>query len=228
MMLALATPADAQPVTVEIVAVGHAETPADRYEISGVIVAGADSDTAAAALLAKRKQAVLDQVAAAGANAVIRDGSEFELFSSDPAAAMSLARGNVDAKVEGKNQVSAIVTITAPNRAAIDKVKAAIASIPGVRNTGTPLSSLNDAAAARRVAKADAMVKAKTEADGYANRLGFGNAVLTAISEKTDFSAMFQANNGKVPALAMFQKSTDDTVTTEVTLTVTYRLDTKR
>jgi uncharacterized protein YggE len=227
--LALAAPVATQPVTVEIVAVGHAETPADRFEISALITAGADTDAAAAALLARRKQEVLDKVAAVGGRGEARDGNEFELFATDPAAAMSLRGGQGgDDKVEGKVQVSAIVTIATSTRSAITQAKAAITGMQGVKNTGTPLSSLSDPISARRTAKADALTKARTEADVYATRLGLGTATLIAISEKSDFAAMFQASNGKVPAFAMFQKSTSDTVITEVTMTVTYRIDPNR
>lgn len=227
--LALAAPANAQPVTVEIVAVGHVETPADRFELSTLVTAGGDSDAAAAATLAKRKQDVLTKVAAAGAHGETRDGNEFELFATDPFAAMSLRGSAVgEDKTEGKVQASAIVTISAPTRAAITQAKAGITGMPGVKNTGTPLSSLNDAVSARRAAKADALTKARAEADAYSANLGLGAPTLTAISEKSDISGMFQATNGKVPAFAMFQKSTGDVVATEVTITVTYRIDPKR
>ncbi len=228
--LALAAPGDAaQSVTVEIVTVGRAEAPADRFQLSALVTASGNSEAAAAALLAKRKQEVIDKARAAGAQVELREGSEVDLFSSDPMAAMSLMRGD-KADVAAKSRATAVAVIIATTRASIDQAQAAVTAIDGVKSAGQPLTSLQNPDAARRAAKADGLAKARTEVDDYASRLGLPNVTLIGISEKTDLgSALLSAaaGDGKTP-FSPFQRSTANVVATDVPMTVTFRLEAKR
>lgn len=228
--LALAAPQQAQPVTVEIVAIGHSETPADKFQLAALLTVSADSDVAASALLAKRVQELTDKVRATGAQIDVRSGSQFELFASDPSLAMTLIGAPDVSGAGGKKSASAIAVIIAPDSATVVRAGAAAATVTGVKTAGEPTSLLTDPAAARRTAKSDGLTKARVEADAYAAKLGLGGVTLIAVSEKMDFGAVMlssYASGGKQPAFGPLQRSTGNTVLTDVPLTVTYRIDPK-
>ncbi|MES2095417.1 MAG: SIMPL domain-containing protein [Pseudomonadota bacterium] len=218
---ALAVPAT-QPVTVDIVTVGHVDAPAQRYELTVFVEAKGASEALAKDLLVKRRKTLIDQIIAAGA----------ELGSAETNPMAVLMSGGFignDVADEGKEKTAReTLNITAPTRAIANKVKAIVASTEGAKSNDMVLSSLDDMTAARRAAKSDGLAKARAEADGYATKLGLGAVTLVAISEKADLGSLMMIGDGKSPPFGLLgRKSTGDTVPVDVPMTVSFRLDPK-
>lgn len=239
-MVAIATAllAAATPVTVEIVTSGHIETPADRFRLSGSVLACAATQEEADALLVQKRAAVdrtmaaLGVVPAAATPATpsflgIVGGLMSSRTSTDcnkPNVADILRDADAKPAVKkDKAGASAALSYDAPDRATATRAVAALKAAdvkPG--EFATPV--LLDEAPARRAAKQQALARARAEADAYAGPLGSAAPVLIAISERQDLgSSDFAAR--MLQSFGLPGTAAGDKVATDVTLTVQFRLD---
>ncbi|WP_168371722.1 SIMPL domain-containing protein [Sphingomonas sp. Leaf357] len=237
---ALLTGASGTPVTVEIVASGHVETPADRYRISGSVLACAATQAEADALLAQKTAAItrtmsgmrvtpaavagekLSFASMMGAMSAGRGASECNKSGLDDmlsAAADEKAKDKPAAKVGASAPLSFDARDAATASRAIAALKAADA-----KPSDKAIPVLLDETAAKRSAKQQALAKARVEAEAYGAPLGFGTATLTGISERQDWGSLdFMGQIMRTIGLAGAGPS--DKVVTDVTLTVSFRLE---
>ena len=226
--LALAGPANA-PVTVEVVAVGHVDTPATKFVLAVELSATGDSDDKAKAALAKKKAALVQQLTAAGVTLVPEEPgavkvAPIKLESMD---AMTSDGSKSDAE---KPSASESFSVQAPTRAAITAAQDVIAKTDGASADQPPISSIGDNAVASRAAKRDAIAKAKLDAQNYAESLGYSNATVVSVSERGDLGTLFTFGMSMAARgpKTMFEPSRGDTVPIDVAVTVTFRLDGKK
>ncbi|MEG3122950.1 SIMPL domain-containing protein [Sphingomonas sp. GB1N7] len=237
---ALLAGASATPVTVEIVASGHVETPADRYRITGGVLACAATQTEADAMLAQKIAAITRTMSGMRVAPAASAGEKLSLARM--MGAMSAGRGASECnksaledmlsgageekpknKPAEKVGASAPLSFDAPDAAtaarAIVALKAADAK---PSDKATPV--LLDETAAKRAAKQQALAKARVEAEAYGAPLGLGAATLTKISERQDWGSLdFMGQMMRTIGLAGTGPS--DRVMTDVALTVEFRLD---
>lgn len=236
---ALLAGASATPVTVEIVASGHVETPADRYRISGSVLACAATQADADALLAQKTAAItrtmgemrvtpaavagekLSFASMMGAMSAGRGASE-----CNPSHLQDLlenaAKGKTDKPVE-KVGASAPLSFDARDAATASRAIAALKAADA-KPSDKAIPVLLDETAAKRSAKQQALAKARVEAEAYGAPLGLGVATLTGISERQDWGSLdFMGQMMRTIGLAGAGPS--DKVVTDVTLTVSFRLD---
>ncbi len=236
--------ASATPITVEIVASGHIETPASAYRVSGNVLACAASQVEADRLLAQKTGAIDRSMAAIGVrNAqgaekpsltgmvaglmATRTASE---CNSDMTALLNpMKSGDTSAakKADGSTarQLSANASLSfdAPDRATAARAIAALkAADAKPSDIVTPV--LTDDSAPRRAAKQQALAKARTEADAYATPLALGRVTLSAISERQDIGSADYIGQ-MLRSFGLPVTASTDTVATDVTLTVTFRLE---
>ncbi|RYD47714.1 MAG: DUF541 domain-containing protein, partial [Sphingomonadales bacterium] len=183
----------AAPVSVEIVATGEITVPAQRFRMSVKLSAKADTEDAAKAKLAANRATLVRALAAQNVRESTATeapgGSSFmTLFASlggrsKPSVSMDLFSENAD----GKPQATANETIQfdAPTRAGAANTRAAVEAAGGTLEEEV-VGLLDDYAGAARKAKADALVKARVQADAYGEALGLRQAAITRISEKQD------------------------------------------
>lgn len=232
--LAGATPTPT-PVTVEIVAAGHVQTPADRFRLTGNVLACAATQAEADALLAQ-KTATIDR--AMTDLGVTRAHADEKLSLADMMSDMSGRGSNqcnvntllkqaaaANAKEQPVEKVgsSAFLAFDAPSRATALRAIAALKSADAKPSDKASPVLLDDTAA-RHAAKQQALAKARTEASAYAASLGLGGATLTKISERQDIGSTDFVGQ-MIRAFGAAGLATGDTVSTDVTLTVEFRLD---
>ena len=235
--------ASATPVTVEIVASGHVETPATAYRVSGSVLACAVTQGEADRLLAQKTAAIDRSVAAIGARKAAaaekpslagmvsglmatRTASE---CNSDMTALLGAKGGDTspvaksDAPTGPKLSASTSLSFDAPDRATAARVIAALKAADA-KPSDAVAPVLTDDAAPRRAAKQQAMAKARTEADAYAATLGLKRVMLAAISERQDIGSMDYIGQ-MLKSFGLPMTAASDTVSTDVTLTVTFRME---
>ncbi|MEG3165417.1 SIMPL domain-containing protein [Sphingomonas sp. PB2P19] len=133
------------------------------------------------------------------------------------------AAGKVDAPTGPKVGANAGLSFDAPDRATATRVIAALkAADAKPSDLVTPV--LIDDAGPKRTAKQQALAKARTEADAYAGPLGLGRVTLAAISERQDIGSVDYIGQ-MLKSFGLPMNATADTVSTDVTLTVTFRLE---
>ncbi|MEG3177512.1 SIMPL domain-containing protein [Sphingomonas sp. RB3P16] len=232
-----AVAAGVTPVTVEIVASGHVETPADRFRVSGNVLACATTQPDADALLARKVAAIEASMRGLG----VTKAQPLERPSlSGMMGAMMATRGTRDcnsvdlsnllAKPDAattkektaERSASAPVSFDAPSRSVAVRVIAALTAADA-KPSDKPIAMLVDDTAARRAAKQQALTKARAEAAAYAASLGTGPATLSKISEKQDWNSTDFAGQ-MVRLIGLAGSTPGDTVATDITLTVEFRL----
>lgn len=223
--LAAAAAPDAQPVTVEIVTVGHSDLPAARYEANAYVTASAETQAAADVLLATRKKALIDQLAATGAQILPSDRAA-PLVTLDMSSGSSPDASEASAKNTAR--ANATVRFSTPDQATMAKAQSIAAKNGNSSISVDPAGVVADPVAARRAAKDDGLEKARTEAKAYAAKLGLPVVTLVAISEKGDLGSLFMmSQDGRASPFAPKQ-SIDGKVPTDVPMTVTFRLEARR
>lgn len=192
--MAQSAPVDG-PVAVEIVANGEVKVPANRFRFSVTVTGkGADEKAAEAALAANRAKLVA-ALAAQGT----REGKPLEgAGSSNPLASLfgaftgrskpsfSLDTGEDSEKPQ--STAGETIFFDAPTRAAANAAGPVAAANNG-KMAEEVIGLLDDYVGPTRQAKADAIAKARAEADAYAKTLGLRRAALVRISEKQDIVA---------------------------------------
>ncbi|MEO5939185.1 MAG: SIMPL domain-containing protein [Sphingomonas sp.] len=227
--LALAGQTNA-PVTVEVVAVGHVDTPATKFVLAIELTANGDSDDKAKAALAKKKAVLLQQLTAAGVTPVPEEmgAAKAAAVKLDAFGAMNATDGDkTDAE---KPSASESFSVQAPTRAAIAAAQDIVAKTAGASADRPPITSVGDNTNAMRAAKRDAVAKAKLDAQNYADALGYATATVVSVSERGDLGTLFSfgmAMASRGPK-NMFEPSRGDTVPIDVAVTVTFRLDGKK
>ncbi|WP_186728711.1 SIMPL domain-containing protein [Sphingomonas panacisoli] len=223
--LALAGPANA-PVTVEVVAVGHVDTPATKFVLAIELTATGDSDDKAKAAVAKKKAALLQQLSAAGVTLVPEEPGAVK---TAPVKLESFDTSS-DGKSDEKPSASESFSVQAPTRAAITSAQEIVGKTDGASADQPPASSISDTAAASRAAKRDAIAKAKLDAQNYADSLGYSTATVVSVSERGDLGTLFTFGMSMAARgpKNMFEPSRGDTVPIDVAVTVTFRLDGKK
>lgn len=227
------------PVTVEIVASGHVETPADRFRVSGNVLACGATKAEADAALARKVAELEASLRAIG----VTKAQPLERPSlAGMMGAMSGTRGSygcntVDLKdllaspgaaTKPKPKpaerlgANAPVSFDAPSRPVAMRAIAALTAADA-KPSEKPLAILIDDTTARRAAKQQALTKARQEAAAYAVSLGSGPATLTRISEKQDWNSTDFAGQ-MVRMIGLAASAPGDSVATDVTLTVEFRL----
>lgn len=231
MLLAAAGP---PPVTVEIVASGHVETPADRFRVTGSALACAATQAEADALLAQKVAAIARSMAAIGVEkSVAQDKPSIAGMMGSIMGARGVGACNGadatfldDAKAMDKPATpvaaSTLLSFDARDRAAAARAIAALKAADAKPSDKVLPVLLNDTEA-RRAAKQMALRKARIEADAYAAPLGLKGATLTKISERQDWGSLdFVAQ--MVKTLGISDAAATDEVATDVTLTVEFEL----
>jgi len=230
--LALAGPSNA-PVTVEVVGVGHVDAPATKFVLSIDLTADGATDEKAKEALAKRKATLVQQLSAAGATLV---PDEPGTVKTTPIDLVALDVGEDKSKTtDEKPSVSETFSVQASTRAAITAAQGIVGKTEGASANQPPVSSITDYAGAQRAAKRDAIVKAKLDAQNYADTLGYAGATVVSVSERGDLGTIFSfglavmggAMSSRTPP-AMFMPARGDTVPVDVAVTVTFRLDGKK
>ena len=229
--------ASATPVTVEIVASGHVETPATAYRVSGSVLACAPTQSEADRLLAQKTATIDRSMAAIGAKKAqgaekpslagmvaglmaTRTASE---CNSDVAALLDPAKSKTDGPSDKKLGANASLAFDAPDRATAARAIAALkAADAKPSDLVTPV--LADEVAPKRTAKQQALGKARTEAAAYAAPLGLGGVTLAAISERQDIGSVDYIGQ-MLKSFGLPVTAATDMVATDVTLTVTFRLE---
>ncbi|MEO5493106.1 MAG: SIMPL domain-containing protein [Sphingomonas sp.] len=223
--LALASPAN-EPVTVEVVAVGHVDTPATKFVLAIELTATGDSDDKAKAALAKKKAALVQQLSAAGVTLVSEEPSKIKVAT----AMFDTITTSDDKSPPARPEASESFSVQGATRAAITAAQTIVAKTEGASADQPPTSSISDNSTAMRAAKRDAITKAKLDAQNYADSLGYSTATVVGVSERGDLGTLFSfgmsmASRGPKN---MFEPSRGDTVPIDVAVTVTFRLDGKK
>lgn len=220
------------PVSVEIVASGKVEVPAQRFRIS-VKLTGKGKDEAAAgvALAANRAKllaalnALSVREAQADANAMPSSiGGLMSMFGgrSKPTFSMEALEENSDA--EPQSTATETLMFDAPSRAAVAGAKAPIEANSGTLDDEV-IPLLADYVVPTRQAKAAAIKNAQVEAEAYAASLGLRRATVSKISERQDIAA--SALGFVTQLMSMFAPKTEqksDDVTVLANLTVEFQL----
>ena len=225
--IALAGPANA-PVTVEVVAVGHVDTPATKFVLAIELTASGDSDEKAKAALAKKKIALVQQLSAAGVTLVPEEPGAVK---TAPVKLEAFDVGDDKSKLaDEKPSASESFSVQAPTRAAITAAQEIVTKTGGASADQPPISSIGDNAVATRAAKRDAIAKAKLDAQNYADSLGYSTATVVSVSERGDVGTIFSFATSMAARgpKSMFEPQRGDTVPIDVAVTVTFRLDGKK
>ena len=166
--LALAGPVNG-PVTVEVVAVGHVDAPATKFVLSIELTASGDTDVKAKDAVAKKKAALLQQLAAAGVTLVPEEPGTVK---TKPIELSTFDVGDDKSKPnDEKPSASETFSVEGATRAAITAAQGIVAKTDGASADQPPTSSIGDTGTANRAAKRDAIAKAKLDAQNYADSL---------------------------------------------------------
>ena len=243
LVVAALAAASATPVTVEIVASGHVDTPASAYRVSGSVLACGTTQAEADRMLAQKTAAIDQSVAALGAKKA--QGAEKPSLTGMVASFMAtrtasecnsdmtalLASKPGDKSPVGKTEqpsgpklaANASLSFDAPDRATATRVIAALKAADA-KPSDAVIPVLIDDTAPRRAAKQQALVKARTEADAYAAPLALGRVTLAAISERQDIGSVDYIGQ-MLRSFGLPMTTGTDMVPTDVTLTATFRLE---
>ena len=221
--LALAGPTNA-PVTVEVVAVGHVDTPATKFVLAIELTANGDTEDKAKAAVARKKAALLQQLTAAGVTLVPEEPGAVKRVP------IKLDSFDSTDKTDEKPSASESFSVQAPTRAAITAAQDIVGKTEGASADKPPISSIGDNTVAMRAAKRDAIAKAKLDAQNYADSLGYAGATVVSVSERGDLGTLFSFGMSMAARgpKNMFEPSRGDTVPVDVAVTVTFRLDGKK
>ncbi|WP_404339685.1 SIMPL domain-containing protein [Sphingomonas sp. MMS12-HWE2-04] len=230
-VLAQAAPATG-PVSVEIVASGKIEVPAQRFRISVKLTGKGKDEAAAGVALAANRAKLLAAMSAlsireAQADASAVPSSISSLMSmfggrSKPTFSMEAVEENSDA--EPQSTATETLMFDAPSRAAIASAKPSIEANSGVLEDDV-IPLLADYLVPTRQAKAAAIKNAQIEADAYAASLGLRRASVSKISERQDIAA--SALGFVTQLISMFAPKSEqksDEVTVLANLTVEFQL----
>ncbi|MBN8814935.1 MAG: SIMPL domain-containing protein [Sphingomonas sp.] len=222
--LALAGAAN-EPVTVEVVAVGHVDAPATRFVLAVDLTATGDTEAKAKAALATKKAALLQQLSAAGATLVPEESGATKAASIK----LDAFETSTD-KTEEKPSASESFSVQATTRVAINAAREFVSRTEGASADQAPVSSISDTTVANRAAKRDAIAKAKLDAQNYADSLGYANATVVKVSERGDLGTLvsYGMSIAARGPKNIFEPSRGDTVPIDVAVTVTFRLDGKK
>ncbi|RYE02651.1 MAG: DUF541 domain-containing protein [Sphingomonadales bacterium] len=229
--LAQTAPAPA-PVTVEVIATGEVTVPAQRFRISAKIHGKGETEDAAKAALAAHKAKLLQTLSATGVReaqpgTTQGDNSFMSLFASmaghnKPTVSMDSFGEDQDAKPEAT--ASETIQLDAPTRAAAGAARKTIEADGGAPNEEV-IGLLDDYPSAARKAKADALVKARTQAAAYGEALGLRTAAITRISEKQDIVGGTMGFIAQIVGMFAPKSGTESNdVTVRETLTVEFKL----
>jgi len=230
------------PVTVEIIASGHVETPANAYRVSGSVLACAATQVEADRLLVEKTAAIDRAMAAIGVRkaqgaekpsltgmiaGLMATRTTSECNSDVTALLNPMKAGEAktgDTKAGGpKLGANASLSFDAPDRATAARAIAALkAADAKPADAVTPI--LADDTAPRRAAKQQALAKARAEAEAYAGPLALGRVTLAGISERQDIGSVDYIGQ-MLRSFGLPGTAATDTVATDVTLTVTFRLE---
>lgn len=194
----------------QLSAAGQVSNPTERIALSFIFRCTAATDEAARVLHDKQWPLVKAELIAAGASAVSDIGEPlgfigneaYEDFSSAPARP-SVAMSSHSLKVDDMSKWPAIRTVLARHK--IDLTVA----------TQTGAASLRDDTSARRQAVAQAITKARREADSYATPLGLKVGRILRVSDSSD------AANMQTWMTMMLQRQQRSLETVETVATVT-------
>jgi len=227
--LALAGPANA-PVTVEIVAVGHVDAPATKFVLAIELTANGETDDQAKAALAKRKAALVQQLAAAGVTLVPEEPGAVKKTPVLLEAFDAMNATDSDKTETDKPSASESFSVQAATRAAITAAQDIVGKTEGASADQPPVSSIGDNAVAARAAKRDAIERARLDAQNYADSLGYASATVVSVSERGDLGTLFTYGMSMAARgpKNMFEPSHGDSVPVDVAVTVTFRLDGKK
>lgn len=244
LVVAALAAASATPVTVEIVASGHVDTPASAYRVSGSVLACGTTQAEADRMLAQKTAAIDRSVTALGAKkaqgaekpsltgmvaslmatrTASECNSDMSALLAVPGAADKAPAKSGEASAGPKLGANASLAFDAPDRAIAARVIAALKAADA-KPSDAVIPVLTDDTAPRRAAKQQALVKARAEADAYAAPLALGRATLTAISERQDLGSVDYLGQ-MLRSFGLPMASATDMVSTDVTLTVTFRLE---
>ncbi|NYT39579.1 SIMPL domain-containing protein [Sphingomonas sp. R-74633] len=227
--MAQSAPVDG-PVTVEIVSAGQVKVPANRFRFS-VTVTGKGTDEAAAekALAANRARLV----AALGTQG-IQEGKPLEGSAGNPLASLfgaftgrgkpSFSMDTAEDSEKPQSTATETVFFDAPTRAVATAAEATVTA-NNAKMADEVIGLLDDYVGPTRQAKADAIAKARSEADAYAKTLGLRRASIARISERQDIVAgsmsfFFQL----IGMFAGKQGAASDSVTVNASLSVEFQL----
>lgn len=247
--------AAATPVTVEIVASGHIETPAQKYRLAASLNVCAPSQAEADRLLASKAATIdagLRGIGVVPAAPVTGGTSLSNLLGQmgagkgntscpDLEATVAVSAAGDDHAVAddvvGSTDDAAASTVDVPQfsanrRFSLDAPTAAAAdkaiallTANGAKPGDKAIPMLADEVGAKRAAKQQALTKARAEADSYAALIG-GKAVLTRISERQELGQQSIDLMSQVfRAFVGRDGGQADNVTTDVTITVEFALD---
>lgn len=229
-VLAQAAPATG-PVTVEIVAAGQVTQVANRYRMQVTLTANGADEAAAGTALAASRTKLLQQLA--GLN--VREAQPEMVAPTSVASLVASFNGRskpsfttetlVDESDEApKSIASEKIMFDAPSEAAVNSAKTVIEAGGGsVSDEVIPM--LVDYVVPLRLAKADALKKAQSEADAYASTLGLRRATVTRVSERQDLMAGTINFVGQlVSTFAPKPKAQSEDVTVQANLVVEFQL----
>jgi uncharacterized protein YggE len=180
-------------VLLEVSAAGTVSTPATSATIAVDVSGDGDDDRAARRMLDERLEQVRAGARAAGAAAAdisvgsVRTGTpEVEFFNDLGAAGMNTMTSD-------GGRASAAVTIRLRSVAGVEPLRDRLGLIDGV-SVGEAQYALDDDSAARRQARADAIRRARADADAYAATMNMRIVRVLRVTERGGFdlmSAMF-------------------------------------
>ena len=177
-------------VVVRIASIGVDRSPATKVAIGATLITSADTIAAARTANAALFDKVVGAVQAAGGDArkvrVVPPARTLGFIGNEmPDVEAIMAAGN-DAPREMRPNPRRTVTnrieVQLPDYSLFEKVRDAMETA-GATSVGGPVLALSDDAPARRAARADAVKKAKVDAQSYADTLGLRSVRLVRINE---------------------------------------------
>jgi len=173
-------PLGAREVLLETSAEGVAHTPADRVSLMVTLRASAATAAAARAALAGNEARLV--AAARSAGVAPDDLSEFH--ASEPFGMVgneAMLRASVQ-PAEGEKAALKILEVRVREPARLDSLRAALEATGA--EVGDPVYSLTDDSAARQMARDEAVVHARTEAEAYARSLNMRVSRIVRLSSR--------------------------------------------
>ena len=223
--------AQAGPVSVEIVSAGQITQPANRYRLQVTLTAKGADEAAAAAALAAARAKLLQQLGGLNVREAHPDAGAPTSVASLIAtiggrSKPSFSTEVLDDESEAAPQSTATekLMLDAPSRTAVDSARPVIEANGGTLGDEV-IPLLIDYVVPTRQAKADALKKARAEAEAYAASLGLRHATVTKISERQDLTAGAINFVGQlVSTFAPKPEAQADEVTVQANLTVEFQL----
>lgn len=211
--------------TLHIVATGKAVSQPDRIIVKVPIEEKAETATAARALAQAKIEKIKTALSSAGINpavVAVRMSPAFGFLGNGQDGEVDLAGGAVlhMAAQASQRSASSLVEIRLAEAAQLSKVNKVLDDL-NLPTLGGPTASLTNDSAARAIAIADAMRKARSEADVYAQAMGFAVVGITRVSNDcaNDYRAIAAGWTG------MFGGQQDLTVATTASACVDFMLE---